>query len=143
MPDHPGILINRVVVRVGVAYGSNTSLAAELLMKMARQHPVVLADPTPKVAFEEFGDSALNFVLRCYLPDMENRLDVIHDPHVEVDREFRQAGIEIAFPQQDVHIRSIDVPAAWLDRASQTRPAAPRVRREEDDDDSAAGRQVA
>lgn len=125
--------VNRVVVRVGVAYGSNTTLAAELLMKVAEQHPVVLADPAPKVAFEEFGDSALNFVLRCYLPDMENRLDVIHDLHVEVDREFRQAGIEIAFPQHDVHIRSIDVPAAWLDRVPQAAPAAPRVVREEDD----------
>jgi len=54
--------------------------------------------------------SVRNFVMRCYLPNLDNRMTVIHDLHTAVDREFRAAGIEIAFPQHDVHIRSLDVP---------------------------------
>jgi len=100
--------VNRVLVNVGIAYGSDTELAGQLLLKVAREHPLVLDDPEPLVTFEEFGASSLNFVLRAYLPNMDNRLAVIHDLHTAVDREFRAAGIEIAFPQQDVHVRSID-----------------------------------
>jgi potassium efflux system protein len=99
--------VNRVVVNVGIAYGSDTTLAAELILGVAQDHPLVLDEPCPRVTFEEFGASSLNYVLRCFLPDMENRLQVIHELHMSIDREFRQAGIEIAFPQQDVHVRSV------------------------------------
>ena len=102
--------VNRVVVEVGVAYGSDTELATNILLDVAREHPLVMKDPPPHVVFESFGASALNFVMRCYLPNLDNRLTVIHELHVAVDREFRAAGIEIAFPQQDVHIRSLEVP---------------------------------
>ncbi|MDY0169708.1 MAG: mechanosensitive ion channel [Thermoguttaceae bacterium] len=100
--------VNRLIVHVGIAYGSDTELAARLLAQAAEEHPRVLADPEPRVAFEEFGDSSLKFTLRCYLPDLEDRLTVIHDLHMSVDRKFRDAGIEIAFPQHDIHVRSID-----------------------------------
>jgi potassium-dependent mechanosensitive channel len=106
--------VNRVVIRVGVAYGSDTQRAADILLKLAKEHPHVLADPPPGVSLESFGDSALNFVLRCFLPNLENRGTVIHELHMAIDREFREAGIEIAFPQQDVHVRSIDLPAPLL-----------------------------
>lgn len=99
--------INRVVVNVGVAYGSDTRLARQLIEQIAYEHPVILDDPAPLITFEQFGDSSLNFVLRAYLPNMENRLKVIHDLHTRIDDEFRQAGIEIAFPQRDLHIRSL------------------------------------
>jgi len=100
--------VNRVVINVGIAYGSDTQRAAEILLKRAQDHPNVLDDPPPRVSLESFGDSALNFVLKCFLPNMENRGTVIHELHMAIDREFREAGIEIAFPQQDVHVRSID-----------------------------------
>ena len=106
--------VNRVVVEVGVAYGADTELATRILREVAHNHPIVLKDPPPHVVFDSFGASALNFVMRCYLPNMENRLTVIHDLHIAVDREFRAAGIEIAFPQQDVHIRSLNVPIPML-----------------------------
>ncbi len=102
--------VNRVVIRVGIAYGSDTRQAAEILLRIARQHDIVLHDPPPAVSLESFGDSALNFVLRCFLPNMDNRGTVIHELHMAIDREFRAASIEIAFPQQDVHVRSIDLP---------------------------------
>ncbi len=106
--------INRVVIDVGVAYGSDTQKAAEILMRVAQQHPIVLAEPPPRVSFESFGDSSLKFVLRCFLPNMDNRGTVIHELHMAIDREFREAGLEIPFPQQDVHVRSIDLPQAVI-----------------------------
>jgi len=106
--------INRIVVNVGVAYGSDTQKTTEILRRIAQNHPNVLADPPPWVMLESFGDSALNFVLRCFLPNLENRSAVIHELHVAIERELRAAGIEIAFPQQDVHIRSVSLPAAVM-----------------------------
>ncbi|MDZ7617463.1 MAG: mechanosensitive ion channel, partial [Patescibacteria group bacterium] len=108
--------VNRLVVQVGIAYGSDTELATRLLLEAAKEHPRVLADPGPRVSFEEFGDSSLKFVLRCYLPDLEDRLAVIHDLHMSVDRKFRQAGVEIAFPQRDIHVRSLGSAISLFDR---------------------------
>ncbi len=62
--------VNRVVVNVGVAYGVDTSHACEILRQVALDHPVVLKDPQPTATFEGFGDSTLNLVLRCYLPNL-------------------------------------------------------------------------
>jgi len=110
--------VNRVVVKVGVAYGSDTERVAEILSSIAKNHPHVLDEPAPVVTFESFGDSALNFVLRCFLPSLENRVAVIHQLHMSIDRAFRAAGIEIAFPQHDIHVRSIDLPLPILQTAS-------------------------
>ncbi len=99
--------VNRVVVNVGVAYGVDTTLACEILRQVALDHPVVLRDPAPTATFEGFGDSTLNLVLRCYLPNLDHRLGVIHDLHTEVDHRFQEAGIEIAFPQRDLNIRTL------------------------------------
>jgi potassium-dependent mechanosensitive channel len=98
---------NRVVVNVGVAYGSDTDLALEILQRVAAENPVVLNDPPSIASFDGFGDSCLSFNLRVYLPNLDNRLRVITDLHLTIDREFRKAGIEIAFPQMDLHVRSM------------------------------------
>ncbi len=113
--------INRVVIEVGVAYGSDTELVQRLLLKVAEEHPLVLNEPAPSAVFDGFGDSTLHFTLRCYLPNLDNRLTVIHELHAAIDREFRQAGIEIAFPQLDLHIRS--TPPDWP-KTDTTRPAS-------------------
>jgi potassium efflux system protein len=102
--------VNRVVINVQVAYGSNTQLATEILARLAKDHPSVLADPPPDVALESLDDGSLKFVLRCFLPNFDNRGTVIHELHMAIHREFRQAGIDLALPQQEVHVRSIDVP---------------------------------
>lgn len=102
--------VTRVIIRVGVAYGSNTEQVRTLLLKIAGEHANVLDDPPPLATFEGFGDSTLDFVLRAYLPSLENRLQTTHDLHMRIDAEFRQAGIEIAFPQRDLHIRTQDAP---------------------------------
>jgi potassium efflux system protein len=98
--------INRVIITAGIAYGSDTELARELLLKAAQEHPIVLEDPPPIATFEGFGDNALNFLLRCYLPNLDNRLVTITELHTAIDQAFRKAGITIAFPQRDVHLDS-------------------------------------
>ena len=62
-------------------------------------------DATFDTIAKEWG--SLDFVVRAYLPNLDNRLEVIHQLHTAIDQEFRAAGIEIAFPQRDVHIRSM------------------------------------
>ena len=96
--------VNRIIINVGIAYGSDTELARELLLKAAQEHPNVLEDPAPVATFEGFGDNALNFLLRCYIPNLDNRLATITDLHLAIDKAFRKAKITIAFPQQDVHL---------------------------------------
>ncbi|MHC4713677.1 MAG: mechanosensitive ion channel domain-containing protein [Planctomycetota bacterium] len=100
----------RVTIPVGIEYGSDTRKAYELLLKVAEEHPNVLADPPPGALFLGFGDSSLNFELRVFIAGIEHFLQVRHDLHLAIDDAFREAGIVIAFPQQDVHIRSVSRP---------------------------------
>ncbi len=99
--------VNRIVIVVGVAYGSDTNQARELLLKVARDHELIMDDPGPMATFEGFDDSTLRLILRCYLPNLDNRLSVITALHTEIDRVFQEAGLEISFPQRDLHVRSV------------------------------------
>ena len=99
---------NRIVITVGVAYKSDTRKARELILAIAHEHPSVLDDPEPRVTFESFGDSTLNFVLRCYIGSMNIRLDTIHDLNETIHDRFNKEGIEIAFPQRDLHVRTVE-----------------------------------
>jgi potassium efflux system protein len=118
--------INRIIINVGVAYGSDTEKARQLLLKVATEHPLTMDEPPSMATFEGFGDNSLNFVLRTFLPSMENRLQVIHELHTGIDRAFREAGIEIAFPQRDLHIRSLpaslNIPTATSGGGKQASP---------------------
>jgi potassium efflux system protein len=107
---------HRITIPVGVAYGSDTDHARSLLLDVAKQHPLILEDPEPIATFEAFGDSTLNLVLRCYLPDLDNLLPTISDLHSAIDRTFRDAKIEIAFPQRDLHVRSFEPPLKTIDQ---------------------------
>ncbi len=102
--------LGRVVLPVGVAYGTDTELVKSILIDIAYQHDSVITKspilPKPRVLFRTFGDSSLNFELRCYIRDVDNRLLVMSDMNFEIDRAFREAGIEIPFPQRDVHLIS-------------------------------------
>jgi potassium-dependent mechanosensitive channel len=96
--------ITRVVIPVGVAYGSDTKMTEDLLLKVARENMIVLSQPEPSALFLGFGDNSLNFELRAFVRGIDNRLPVTHQLHLAIDREFRKAGISIAFPQRDIHL---------------------------------------
>jgi len=101
-------MVGRVVVPVGVAYGSNTEQVQDILLDIARNHPEVVNDasaPEPSVVFREFGDSSLNFQLRCFLVNVDRRLRILSDLNFAIDKAFREAGIEIPFPQRDLHVK--------------------------------------
>ncbi|RMG34853.1 MAG: hypothetical protein D6720_08400 [Gammaproteobacteria bacterium] len=96
--------VNRVVITVGVAYGSDTRKAMALMAEAAAEHPKVLDEPPPRITFEGFGDNALTLLLRAYLDDVDARLPTITDLHQAINDKFEEAGIVIAFPQRDVHL---------------------------------------
>ena len=100
----------RLIIPVGVAYGSDVSLVMETLMQCAQSNPKVANLPAPKALFLSFGESTLDFELRVFLRDFDERIDVKSDLHQEIDRRFREAKIEIAFPQRDLHLRRVDEP---------------------------------
>ena len=90
---------------VGVAYGSDAAKVIEMLTATARAHPKVDRFPEPIALFTGFGDSSLNFVLRFWA-HTDDWAVVTSDVHIAVNRAFCEAGIEIPFPQRDIHIRS-------------------------------------
>jgi potassium efflux system protein len=94
---------------VGIAYGSDVRKAERLLYEIAESDERVLKEPAPMVLFRGFGNSSLDFELRVYYSGIEHRLTLWHDINIAIDDRFREAGIEIAFPQQDVHVRSVDL----------------------------------
>jgi small-conductance mechanosensitive channel len=98
----------RVTVPVGVAYGSDVTLVMETLLACAKANPKVTNTPASQVLFLKFGENSLDFELRVWVRDAEERLRVISELHQEIDRSFREAKIEIAFPQRDLHLRSMD-----------------------------------
>ena len=97
--------IVRVIIPVGVAYGSDTPLVEQLLMKVAVESEIVLNEPEPRALFVGFGDSSLNFELRVFISGV-NTMATRHQLHMAIDREFRKAGVTISFPQRDVHFDS-------------------------------------
>jgi potassium efflux system protein len=99
-------MVIRVVVPVGIAYGSDTELVHRLLLEVANEHPLVLDKPEKVVLFRAFGPSSLDFELRCFVANPGVSLGVTHDLNMRIDKRFREQGIEIAFPQMDVHIRN-------------------------------------
>ncbi len=94
----------RLKVVVGVAYGTDLALAERLMLEAAREHPNVLDQPEPWINFMDFGDSALLLELRCIIDDADRRVRVQSALRHRIDQAFRKAGIEIPFPQRDVHL---------------------------------------
>ena len=99
--------ITRIVIPVGVAYGSDIEKVEKLLYQVADEHPLVLKDPPPSVYFLAFGSSSLDFQLRVYITAIDHRLPTIHRINKSIDSLFRQHNIEIAFPQMDIHVRDV------------------------------------
>ena len=99
--------ITRVVFKVGVAYGSDTTQVHSLLMELAARHPLVLDEPVHSALMTGFGDSTLDFELRVFIASRSSYVAVVHELNTTIEREFARVGLEIAFPQRDLNIRSV------------------------------------
>jgi len=96
----------RLLLKVGVAYGSDIALVQRVLLEAVRRHADVLESPPPSVVFADFGDSSLDFEIRAFVGAFDHRLRVRHEILSAVEQVLRERGIEIPFPQRDLHIRT-------------------------------------
>ena len=97
----------RYTFDVGVSYASDPNTVRDVLLQVAAEHPALLEDPEPDVLFEGFGDSALSFKLRAYSKTQVDVPEVLRsEVNFAIWYALEKAGIEIPFPQRDLHIRS-------------------------------------
>ncbi|MDT8419773.1 MAG: mechanosensitive ion channel [Desulfuromonadales bacterium] len=99
----------RIVIPVGVAYGSPVPQVLSILAEVAAQHSEVLEDPEPSPIFISFGDSSLDFELRAWIENIDGRPRIKSELLQQIDNRFREEKIQIPFPQRDLHLRSIDL----------------------------------
>jgi len=102
--------VTRFSIKLGLSYQADVRRASQLLMEIAEAHPCLLKDPAPFVTFDEFGESTLTVVLRAHVP-IGVRLRTVGELNTVILERFRVEGIEIAYPQSDLHLRSL--PSEW------------------------------
>ncbi|WP_313109935.1 mechanosensitive channel MscK [Atlantibacter sp.] len=100
--------ITRVVIRIGVAYGSDLDKVKAILLKAAMDHPKVMHDPEPSVFFTTFGASTLDHELRLYVRELRDRSYTVDELNRTIDRLCRENDINIAFNQLEVHLHNKD-----------------------------------
>ena len=117
----------RVDVNVGVAYGSDVDQVMAILRECLDAHPQILNFPESSVVFLGFGDSSLDFQARGFISSIVWRIFVQSDLLVDIYRRLNDAGIEIPFPQRDLHLKDIDrLEAALANRPRPPESPAPR-----------------
>ena len=98
--------VGRVILPVGVAYGTNPRWVQQILLEVAQGHPAVLKDPKPAAMFMRFGADALEFELRVILTDINFILSARSDLNLAIAERFEKEGISIPFPQRDIWVRN-------------------------------------
>ena len=114
----------RLIIPVGVSYDSDDKKVFEILMSCGSSHPQVLKTPPPEVLFTGFGDSSLNFELRVFVRDVSRRLTIGTQLRFAIREAFEKHGIEIPFPQRDLHITGAKADGAFA-RAEKSEPNMP------------------
>jgi small-conductance mechanosensitive channel len=104
----------RITLPVGAAYGSDPERVIAILLDCARAHPRILAEPAPSAVFMGFGESSCDFQLFAWTDSFDDWFQTRSDLAMAVGRALHEAGIEIPFPQREVHLRSIDPKLATL-----------------------------
>jgi MscS family membrane protein len=127
----------RIRIRVGVAYGSDLDHVYEVLLQAAHDEDNICEEPSPRVRFREFGDSGLLMELLGWIDEPVLRGRTIHHLNTEIYKRFQKEGIEIPFPQQDVHVKTW--PSAPLPPAPRALPPKPESPRDEEADESPPG----
>jgi potassium efflux system protein len=97
----------RIMLSVGIAYGSDVRQAMRLLEDAARENSSVLDEPAPLVIFETFGDNALGLILRCFVDSVDVRYTTVSALNEAINEKFNAAGLVIAFPQRDLHLDTV------------------------------------
>lgn len=100
--------ITRIVIPVGIAYGSDTLKAHQVMLDTVKAIPLILDDPEPRVFFMGFGESSLDFKLYVFARQLADRLPLMHEVHMTINKALSDAEIEIPFPQRDLHLRTVD-----------------------------------
>jgi potassium-dependent mechanosensitive channel len=98
----------RRVIRVGVSYRSDPTEVRDVLLGVVESHGLVLKEPKPTVFFVGFGDSSLDFEIGVWIGEPARTLQILHDLHMMIFKEFARHNIEIPYPQRDLHVRSAD-----------------------------------
>ena len=98
--------MTRIVIPVGIAYGSDVAQAIKLIQEAATEHERVLDEPPTMVSFEGFGDSSLTIVLRCFVGSMDYWRQTTSELHQSINNKLEAAGIVISFPQRDIHLNT-------------------------------------
>lgn len=98
--------LRRIDIVVGVAYGTDVSQVMETLLKCAKQEEKILKSPSPYVLFNDFAESCLEFELRCWTSDFSEWMEIRSNIRIAIDKAFKEMGIEIPFPQRDLHLKT-------------------------------------
>jgi small-conductance mechanosensitive channel len=109
---HYGAGINRLTLKVGVAYGSDVRQVTQLITEVCRANPRVVAVPPPQIFFEAYGDCSLNFTVFVHLRIPSDRTPATHELNSAILEAFNEHGIDIPFPQRDLHIKEWPEPPA-------------------------------